>query len=480
MRKTILAATAVAALVHQSIAVSDAATQPAAGYLYTRTVLPELTEGCIAHAPGGVYVGVGPAFVSFPPPGGTRQLLFVPDVGASRVVATGFNSFSDCAYDAAADVIYVTDSGAEFTGATTGDTVFAIDGSATNATAAGNEVLASGSIPFAFSVVLVSDGLLVSDAVGNGGGSVVHIDLSGVTPVATTWASGFDYTGGIAVDGTRVLVSEALQPSFDSAIYEYTTAGALQSTYSGPTFSHGSNDLAIAADGNVLATGGSTIVSVDDSAVATPLVTGLDGGTGFDAFGGGVSVDEVTGRIDFLASSFSGADDDKSIHRLVPIDSLVTRGSKASDCAMEFFGVELVPSAPGRTPRAAICVDGAPCDADGVVDGGCTYPLGLCFNVTDPRLPDCTPTGIASVTLMRDIPEGSGAESVVLDAAGDMPITAPTCVYGSGVRVPLREGSEPGEYRTGKGRVQIRATTTGSPVAADTDVVRLICEPSVP
>jgi hypothetical protein len=477
MRNQIIAAAAVAAFVHQS---AGAETVPAAGYLYTRTVLAETTEGCIAHAPGGVYVGVGPT-LSFPANGKTRDILFVPDAGATRVVATDLNSIGDCVYDASSDVLYVADSGQEFSGATTGDTVFAISGSAENEAVDGNELLPAGTIPYAFSIDLTPTGLLVSNAAGGGAGSVIAVDLTGVTPSASTFASGFDYTGGVLVDGNRVLVAEALQPSFDSAIYEYSTAGVLQSTYSGPTFSHGSQDLEVAADGLVLVTGNSTIVSVDESAVVTPLVTGLDGGTGFAAFGGSVSVHETSGRIDFLASSFSGDDDDRSIHRLVPIDRLVTRGgSDSTDCAIELYGVELVPPAEGRPARSAICVDGASCDADGVVDGGCTFPLGICFNVSDPLLPECTPAGIASVTLVREKPEGAGAASLVADAAAAMPIEEATCIYGSGVRVPLREGSEPGDYRRSKGRVQIRATTTDAASVTDTDIVRLVCEPALP
>src|SRR5690348_16224651 len=113
MRNRIIAATAVAALFSQS---AVAATVPATGYLYTRTVLSETTEGCIAHAPGGVYVGVGPT-LSFPASGKTRDILFVPDVGTPYVVATDLNSIGDCVFDASANVLYVADSGAEFTGA---------------------------------------------------------------------------------------------------------------------------------------------------------------------------------------------------------------------------------------------------------------------------------------------------------------------------------------------------------------------------
>lgn len=472
MRK-ILVATAIAISIHDY---AQAATVPAPGYIYTREVLSELTEGCVEHAPGGLFVGVGPA-LSFPAAGGTRDLLFVPEIGSIRTVATGFNAISDCVYDAGSDTLYVTDSGAEFSGATTGDTVFAIPGSSTNADIAGLELLPSGSLPYAFSIDLFGNGLLASDAAGDGLGSVMEIDLSGPVPATSTFADGFDYTGGLVVDGSRVLVSEALQPAFDSAIYDYSTAGVFQSIVSGPTYAHGSNDLAIAADGAVLATGGSTIVSVDALGVPTQLVTGLNGGTAFDAFGGGVAVDPFTGRIDFLASSFSGADDDKSLHRLIPVDRLVPGGGSAeSDCAMELYGIELVAPSEGRRARSAICVDGAACDADGAADGGCTFPLGICINVTDPRLPDCAPSGVPGVELVSVRPDTLDLAALVA-AADALPVDESGCAFSNGVRVELRTLSA-GRTRAGKARIRVGTTTDDVHPRRDTDVARLVCEPA--
>src|SRR5205085_9982023 len=265
------------------------ATEPADGYLYVRQVLSQLTEGCVAHAKGGVFVGVGPP-LAFPTPlGGTRDILFVAASGDVRTVATGLNSIGDCVYDAASDVLYVTDSGANFSGAVTGDTVFAIPGDSTSVAVAGLEVLPAGTLANAFSIDRFGSGLLVSNANGSNAGTVVVIDLSGDSPVASTFASGFDYTGGLCTRADDVLISEATD-SFESAIYSYSDAGAYQSTLSGPTYAHGSIDLAVAHDGSVIATGSPTMVGVSGGTV-TPLVTGLDGGTGFDAFGGGVSVD---------------------------------------------------------------------------------------------------------------------------------------------------------------------------------------------
>lgn len=473
MRK-FLVATSVAIL---TCSAAEAATVPASGYLYAREVLPELTEGCIAHAPGGVFVGVGPA-LSFPAPGKTRDIVFVAESGAIHTVATGLNAIGDCVYDGAGDVLYVTDSGAEFSGATTGDTVFAIPGTSVAVPVDGLEVIPAGSLPFAFSIDVLGSDLLVTDAAGGGAGTVVAVDLSG-GPSTSLFASGFDYTGGVLVDGARVLVAESFDPTFDSAVHEYSTAGVFQSTLSGPTYNHGSTDLALSVDAEVIATGLPTIATVDGGGAATPLVTGLDGGTGFDAFGGGVSVDAFTGRIDFLASSFTGADDDRSVHRLVPIDRLVPGGrDRPSECAVELYGVELVPRKPGRPARLAICEDGAPCDADGQVDGGCTFPLGLCFNVIDdPRLPSCGEPTLDSVELLRAKPEGSGAEALFAAAAAAMPAAASTCVFGDGVRVPLRLSGS-GEERRGKGLVKLRAQSSDASVRGDRDRVKMFCEPS--
>ncbi len=45
------------------------------------------------------------------------------------------------------------------------------------------------------------------------------------------------------------------------------------------------------------------------------------------------------------------------------------------------------------------CADGQPfCDADGTMDGRCTFHLAVCLNSTDPRL-TCTPTSIDAVAL---------------------------------------------------------------------------------
>jgi hypothetical protein len=475
MRKTVAASAAVLSLCSVPWPAS-AATTAAEGYLYARQVLEELTEGCVAPASGGAFVGVGPA-LSFPAAAATRRILFVSESGAVRTVATGLNAISDCSYDAEADLLYVTDSGQEFSGATTGDTVFAIPGSSNAVAVDGLEVLPAGSIPYAFGIDFTSGGLLVTDAAGGANGRVLAVDLSTPMPSMSTFASGFDYTGGVLVDGDRVLVAESIEPSFESVLSAYSPAGVFQDIVAGPGYDLGSVDLARTRDGDIVASGAPTLVRIDDEGEISPLVTGLDGGTGFDAYGGGVTVNPFTGRIDFLASSFSGADDDKAVHRLVPIDRLLAGGgSAATDCAMEIYGVELVPKSPGMTARLAICTDGDPCDADGVVDGACTYPVGLCLNVADARLPTCTPSGVTSVQLLAAVP---ASESLAEMVSSIVPSAQAACAFSDGYRVPVRETGS-GALRPGKGRIKVRAVTGGLTPKKDTDAVRFVCQPSLP
>ncbi len=448
-------------------------------YQYSRQVLGQLTEGCIAQTQGGAFVGVGPA-LAYPPAGGTRSILFVSGGGTVRTVATGLNSIGDCVYDPNADVLYVTDSGLEFSGATTGDTVFAIPGDSTNLPVAGHEVLPSGSIPAAFSIDLLDGDLLVSDATGGGNGRVIRIDLADDPPSATTFASGFDYTGGITVNGSHVLISQAVSPSFESVIYSYSDGGAYESTLHGPSYDHGSIDVDINYEGEPMMTGSPTLAVIDDfDGMVRPMVTGINGGGASDAFGGGLNVNDFTGRIDFLASTFTGADDDKSIHRLVNVDRLVEGGGNPStDCAMEIYGLQLAPTASGKPSHTAICTDGDACDADGQADGTCTFPIGVCLNVQDYRLNgECAPTGVAAVQLLAVSPESDEMQALVNAVSAAVPAADGACFFSDGMKVALGMTSS-GEPRRGRGVLRLRAVMNGEHSRKDTDTIKLVCEPA--
>ena len=249
---------------------------------------------------------------------------------------------------------------------------------------------------------------------------------------------------------------------------------------SGPTDAHGSIDIAVAAGGSVLATGSPTLVSIDGEGAVTPLVTGIDGGTGFDAFGGAVAVQPVTGRIDFLASSFSGADDDKSVHSLIPVERLGGGGGSVyNDCALEVYGLERKAGVPGSAPRLAQCTDGAACDADGTANGSCTFPIGFCLSVDDPRLPDCAPAGIRSVELVNTRLESAELTDLFAKVNAGLPNNNTTCTMSGGVKVPVRTLSN-GAHKTGRGTIKVRTTTDEDDAQHDNDVIRLACEPAAP
>ena len=113
---------AVALFILGSIAgASHAQTVVAPGYIHSFLTLPDTTQACVASARGGTFVGMGPGFTA-----AGQSIVFVDGAGAVRTVVSGFNSIGDCAYDAAADVLYITDNGLEAAGAVTGDTIFAV------------------------------------------------------------------------------------------------------------------------------------------------------------------------------------------------------------------------------------------------------------------------------------------------------------------------------------------------------------------
>jgi len=176
-----LAAAAIATAIAATAA--SAVVTPPAGYIYTTELLSNLTQGCVAAGPGGTFVGIGPSFTA-----NAEAVVLAKESGELHLVAMGFNSISDCAYDRATDTLYVTDNATNAdlgittmfgnTGAQTGDTVYAVPSasSAAGRNASDLELLPAGSVPFAANVTLDPSGnLLVANAVGGGSGTVLKI-----------------------------------------------------------------------------------------------------------------------------------------------------------------------------------------------------------------------------------------------------------------------------------------------------------------
>lgn len=294
MRRTILMAILfMASRVH-------AAVVAAPGYGVHAIPTPGTVQGGVVRQGDAILVGQG----SF---GGGTETIVRLDGGGSTTIATGFNSLGGFDLDASG-TLYVVDNCGECMGATTGDTLYAIPSAltrTTSVTALGREVVAAGTIPFAFDVLLLADGTaLVSDAAGNGAGRVVKV----VSGTATDLITGLDLVGGIAQtgDGTLRIVDAVLNMDFSTTgkVLKYTTGGTSQGALiSGLT---GGSGAAIDADGNVLVTGVGSFGASKVIAVA-PGGTATDRATGF-TFAGDVFFDAARDEalvLDFGVSSIA-------------------------------------------------------------------------------------------------------------------------------------------------------------------------------
>ncbi|MGD9763764.1 MAG: hypothetical protein AB7V27_08635 [Candidatus Binatia bacterium] len=445
----------------------------APGYIYTSQLLGNLTQGCVAAGPGGTFVGIGPSFTA-----NAQAIVLVAESGELRLVAMGFNSLADCAYERATDTLYVTDNADNAdlglttafgnTGAQSGDTVFAIPHAsrAAGLNAASHPLLPPNSFEAAAGLALDGSGaVLVTDAAGGTAGTATRI--SGT--VSGPFASGLAFAGGIAVDPATgdVFIAENLGlPNFENRIRRYTAAGALVAPvpFAGPSFAFGSADLAVDADGRLLASGnfGADVVAFDPATRdSTPFASGL-------TFATGITVDPFTGRVQILSSTFSGVDEDRSLHRFTPIDRLVAGGTQRnSECVHELYGVRV-------TRGAARCVDGAACDADGQINDSCLFPVGFCFNVEDPAFPECATGEDITAVRVSSQPRHPALEAAAAAIGAALPIRDTTCVFSDGQTVPVsitKRGK-----RNGQALVTVRSETVGG--RRDSDVVRLICQPA--
>jgi hypothetical protein len=439
------------------------------GYIYSTELLSNITQNCIAAGPGGTFVGIGATFVA-----NAESIVLAKESGELRLVAMGFNSISDCAYDAADDVLYVTDNAdnGDFMimspfAAQTGDTVFAIPSASTaNGLAAPDlALLPANSVPAAASVALDASGnAFVSDAAGGGMGSVKKI--VGSTP--SPFVSGLQLASGVAVSPANgnVFIAESL-PTFENQITQYTPAGVAvpPAPFAGPSFGFGSIDLVFNSDGRLLASGAfmGDVVSFNPSdGTSVAFVSGLN-------FASGMSVDPFTHRVQMLSSTFSGADEDKSLHRFTPIDQLSAgSGSPATECVHEAYGLQGVDG-------TAACTDGAPCDNDGTVNDACLFPVGFCLNVSDPNFTDCsTGSNVTDVSISAK-PASAAISAAAAKISAALPSAGPTCVFSDGYLVPVAiTGS--GTKKDGKAKLKVKAEAADG--RKDTDSFKLVCHPA--
>ncbi len=476
---TVVRATPTLALLAVVTAASAQVTAPA-GYIYGAQRLNSTTQNCVAAGPGGTFVAVGPGFTA-----NAQAVVLAKESGETRLVAFGFNSIGDCIYDRATDTLYISDNAdtADFgvdandppaLATVSGDTVFAVPSASTASALLSTdlELLPSGSIEFASSLALATNGdLLIGNSVGAGAGTVLRLDAGNSL---TTFASGFDFTGGLAVapDSGDVFVAESTA-SFAARLSQFDADGTpIATPLLGPTFDIGSVDLAFLPSGELLGTGlfFGDVLAIDTSTPSTtPFASGL-------TFAGGATVDPFTGRVTLLSSSFTGADEDRSLHRFTPVDRLVPgTGSDRSECLHELYGAALVAETPGRPAKKAICVDGAACDADGLVNDSCLFPIGTCFNVFDLRFPECTADAPVTEVTVSARPTSSAITALerAINAATPLVANEAACFFSDGVAVSLRTTGR-GLKKPGKAKVTVAVRNTDG--TRDRDTYNLVCE----
>jgi hypothetical protein len=146
------------------------------------------------------------------------------------------------------------------------------------------------------------------------------------------------------------------------------------------------------------------------------------------------------------------------------------RGRRATECVAEVYGLDR------NTARDAICVDGAPCDADGKVNDTCVFPLGICINIDDADILDCAPTAAVASASVTTNPFSASAQAMVAELTAALPEADATCAFSDGIAVPVRN-TQQGKMR-GLNRLRLEVVLdTGQ---KDTDRFRLICEPAAP
>src|ERR1051326_2814050 len=153
-------------------------------------------------------------------------------------------------------------------------------------------------------------------------------------------------------------------------------------------------------------------------------------------------------------------------------------GLPRTDCIVEFDGV--TPNYPASRPSRVRCTDGDPaCDTDGTANGVCHFLVRGCLNNTDPSVPGCTPSDVASFAVSnrslghpKHDPQLQAIEDAVL--ALGLPSSSAVCSAPQPIELPLRVRG--GRFALSKKTIKATARTSGGTV--DVDRVKLSCLPS--
>jgi hypothetical protein len=158
-------------------------------------------------------------------------------------------------------------------------------------------------------------------------------------------------------------------------------------------------------------------------------------------------------------------------------------GSARTDCLAV---LDAPVNAPASKPRNVRCVDGDPaCDADGVVNGGCRFPVAVCANSTFD--PECTLSEVQSITVEHAADNGDpdfDPEFQALQARITNEIAPPTddvdeCTDATNIIVPI---IGPFGDRCRKRSKQLKLTSVSQVIAGqiytDKDRLKLTCDPA--
>lgn len=435
------------------------------GYIVGQLSLPGTVQGDVAVLGTSIFTGQG----SFG--AGAQQVVRRDWDGTVTPILTGLNSIGGLAANHA--YLFVTDNGGELAGASTGDTAFAVAtplAVTSPVPAAGQEMAAPGSIPFAQGIAIGPDGEpYVGDAAGSGNGTVLR-HRSFFYPPFQAVGTGFDYTAGLAFDptGQFLFAGDVNSTTFQGSISRLDLSTNTWSTLL--TGLSGAYDQAFDHRGKLLVTGGftstfssSTVVEVDvAAATVSPFAEGFN-------FTSGIDIDQISGRVYVVDFGVS------HITTLTPIEKLFGgKAPAARDCWSEFSDVQPRLNQQGKPTTDSVCRDGDPCDRDGVANGSCTFAVGVCLNV--PRGATCTAPvgGVSSFEILQPsatTPDPNVAQLASTVSAA-LPLASAQCFGPVPVSVPLVTTSS--RVRPGKKKLKVRVRDANQRAAVDRLVLRCV------
>jgi hypothetical protein len=159
-------------------------------------------------------------------------------------------------------------------------------------------------------------------------------------------------------------------------------------------------------------------------------------------------------------------------------------GSRTTDC-LAVFNAEA--NTPARRPKHVRCADGDICDADGMVNGRCDFPVAVCANST--AIERCEIAGLDSLRIEhaldngdRDFDPDFQALQARVDGDFDFPVLDPNvCTLTSVIQVTVRGPFRNHRCKKGEKRLRMVAGSTRGDdgrFKIDEDLLKLTCDPA--